>query len=92
MKKATKVPASTYPALKNLLGKTFDHALAKEYRSVYHNNMIKNETRGTVAFTVGDDTFSIEELIAMQLAHARRQAEKYGDEKVFGAVITVCVH
>ena len=53
--------------------------------------MIKNETRGTVAFSVGDETFSIEELVAMQLAHARRQAEKYGEEKVFGAVITVSI-
>lgn len=76
--------------MKKLLGKKFDSVEASEYKLANTNGMIQDETRGTCAFQVEENqVFSVEEMISMQLAHAKKQAEKYGSEQVSGAVITV---
>jgi hypoxia up-regulated 1 len=73
-----------------LLGRFYDDPASAEYRKVYRNGMIKDPERGTCSFKITDEvTYTVEELMAMQLAHAKEQAEIYGGESVSGAVITV---
>ncbi|KAJ3087882.1 hypothetical protein HK102_010077 [Quaeritorhiza haematococci] len=82
-------PQNSYPSLKNLLGKSFDDAVAEHYRSTFSNDMFKDEKRDTCAFRHGESVLTVEELVGMQLAHAKKQAEIHGGEPVAGAVITV---
>ncbi|KAI9009821.1 Hsp70 protein-domain-containing protein [Gaertneriomyces semiglobifer] len=87
---ATRFPQDTYRALKNLLGKRYDDPIAEEYRNAFGNAMVEIPGRGTIGFKSNEDTiYTVEELVAMQLAHAKSQAEVHGGEKVTGAVITV---
>ncbi|KAI8816337.1 Hsp70 protein-domain-containing protein [Fimicolochytrium jonesii] len=87
---STRFPQDTYPSLKNLLGKLYEDPVVAEYRQTFTNTMIRDPERGTVAFRHNETTtYSVEELVAMQLAFARKQAEASGGEFVAGAVITV---
>ncbi|KAJ3399564.1 Hypoxia up-regulated protein 1 [Chytriomyces hyalinus] len=87
----TRFPESTFPFIKNLLGIQYNDPLAVEYRSIFSNNMVADPLRNTCAFSVTKDgqVYTVEEILAMQLAHAKRQAEISGGESVSGAVITV---
>ena len=52
--------------------------------------MIENEERGTCSFQHDKDTvYTVEELVAMQLAHAKHQCEIYAEESITDAIITV---
>ncbi|KAL7748821.1 lumenal Hsp70 protein [Sorochytrium milnesiophthora] len=89
---AARFPQHTYPNLKSLLGRLYaddEHAL--QYRKLYGaSNMISHPQRGTVAFQHSDDlVFTVEELVAMQLQHAREQAEAAANEPCKEAVITI---
>ncbi|KAJ1535719.1 Chitin synthase, class 2, partial [Nowakowskiella sp. JEL0078] len=86
---APRFPLLTFSALKNLLGKEHSDKVVSEYIDSFSNLLLKDEDRGTVAFNVNQTIYSVEELVAMQLAHAKRQAELSGNEKIHGAVITV---
>lgn len=86
---ATKFPAVSYPALKAILGERFDGPAAQAYAAAYLNGIHADSARDTCAFDVDGAVFPVEELVAMQLSHARGQAETYGNEPVLGAVITV---
>ncbi|KAJ3154180.1 Hypoxia up-regulated protein 1 [Geranomyces michiganensis] len=87
---STRFPQDNYPALKNLLGKLYDDPVAAAYRDTFANRMVRDPARGTVSFTFNETTtFSVEELVAMQLAAAKKQAEDAGQEFVSGAVLTV---
>ncbi|KAJ3388052.1 Hypoxia up-regulated protein 1 [Entophlyctis sp. JEL0112] len=85
----TRYPDSTFPAIKNLLGLPFGDPIAADYRDTYASAMVAEPVRSTCAFITGNATYTVEELLAMQLAHAKRQAEIAGGESVSGAVITV---
>ncbi|ORY30085.1 actin-like ATPase domain-containing protein [Rhizoclosmatium globosum] len=87
---STRFPESTYPFVKNLIGLQYNDPIAVEYRSWYSNNMVPEPLRNTCAFKLsGDVVYTVEEILAMQLAHAKRQAEISGGESISGAVITV---
>ncbi|KAI9363372.1 Hsp70 protein-domain-containing protein [Zopfochytrium polystomum] len=88
---SSRFPELTFPNIKKLIGQPFDSPAASQYRALFANNMIEVPDRGTCAFRLGytDSEFSLEELLAMQLAHAKQQAEIFGNEDVSGAVITV---
>ncbi|KAJ3028371.1 UNVERIFIED_CONTAM: Hypoxia up-regulated protein 1 [Siphonaria sp. JEL0065] len=86
---STRFPETTYPFIKNLLGLSYNDPIAAEYRALYSNGMIPEEARNTVAFDVSGTVYTVEELLAMQFAHAKRQAEISGGEGVSGAVVTV---
>jgi molecular chaperone DnaK (HSP70) len=76
--------------LKNLLGKSFDSEIAADYRSTFTNQMVPDTIRNTCSFSENaTSSFSIEELVGFQLAHAKKQAELFGGEAVSGAVLTV---
>ncbi|KAJ3019019.1 UNVERIFIED_CONTAM: Hypoxia up-regulated protein 1 [Siphonaria sp. JEL0065] len=86
---STRFPETTYPFIKNLLGLSYNDPIAAEYRALYSNGMVAEKARNTVAFEVSGAVYSVEELLAMQFAHAKRQAEISGKEGVSGAVVTV---
>jgi hypoxia up-regulated 1 len=77
--------------LKNLLGRLFTDKDAEQYRQFYDNTMLSDPERGTCSFQHDKDTvYSVEELVAMQLANARKDAEAFTGEAVRDVVFTVC--
>ncbi|KAJ3071597.1 Hypoxia up-regulated protein 1 [Podochytrium sp. JEL0797] len=90
---STRFPETTYPFIKNLIGARYNDPIAVEYRATYNNHMVPEPLRNTCAFEIANDeaavVYTVEELLAMQLAHAKRQAEISGGEGISGAVITV---
>ena len=86
---ASRYPADFYPALKSLLGKHFSDPVAVAYRSTFPNSMVNLTESGKIGFQDGDIVYTVEELVAFLLSHAKQQAIKHGNEDVSGAVITV---
>ncbi|KAG0235393.1 hypothetical protein BGW42_005372 [Actinomortierella wolfii] len=87
---ATRFPKDSYLGLKRLLGRTYDDEYSVEYRNTFTTNMIKDPVRGTVAFeTTAGVQYSVEELVAMQFALAKKQAEETAGEGVRDVVITI---
>ncbi|KAJ3318792.1 hypothetical protein HDV06_007043 [Boothiomyces sp. JEL0866] len=81
-------PHDTFGGLKSLMGKLYNDQGPSDYRKIFDNIMVESD-RGTVAFKQGDETLQVEQLVAYLLAHAKKQAEKYAEITVSGAVITV---
>ena len=53
------------------------------------SNQLVESNRSSLTFSHGDDTYSIEELVAMQLVNIKLQAEKMAEEKIKELVLTV---
>ncbi|KAK9721782.1 lumenal Hsp70 protein [Basidiobolus ranarum] len=86
----TRFPKLTYPALKNLVGRVYEDEICQDYRNTFMSTMVKNPLRGTVAFKHEDGTiYSVEELIGMQLKHAKELAEDTAQEKIKDTILTV---
>jgi hypoxia up-regulated 1 len=67
-----------------------DDKIVKDYQSIFPNKIIPDPIRGTVAFQHNETTvFTVEELLAMQFAHAKEQAEATAQEAIKDVVITV---
>ncbi|KAG0204232.1 hypothetical protein BGX28_003760 [Mortierella sp. GBA30] len=87
---ATRFPQDSYIGLKRILGRDYDDDHCVEFRNTFTNNMIKDPVRGTAAFeTTAGDKFTAEELVAMQFALAKKQAEDTAGETVKDVVITI---
>ncbi|KAI8813136.1 Hsp70 protein-domain-containing protein [Cladochytrium replicatum] len=86
---STRFPETTFVSIKNLLGKKYNDPAVSEHSKLFSNVIKHNEERGTPVFGVEKDVYSVEEIVGMQLAHAKEQAEIFGNEPVSGAVITV---
>ncbi|KAJ3257260.1 hypothetical protein HK103_004814 [Boothiomyces macroporosus] len=86
--KGMRFPHDTFGGLKSLMGKLYNDQGPNDYRKIFDNIMVESD-RGTVAFKQGDETLQVEQLVAYLFAHAKRQAEKYAEITVSGAVITV---
>jgi hypoxia up-regulated 1 len=52
-------------------------------------NRLSESNRSTLAFEHGDGIFTIEELIAMQFANVKVQAEEMANEQIRDLVLTV---
>lgn len=88
---ATRYPGDSYPAAKLLLGRSFsDQAVASRYARLLAANLTATD-RNTFAVTratdytldnSGPDTHTAEELVGMQLSHAKMLAEETADEKL----------
>ncbi|KAI8848980.1 Hsp70 protein-domain-containing protein, partial [Chytridium lagenaria] len=86
----TRYPKFTFPFLKTLLGSKYESPEAKQYRDTFFGEMVADEDRQTCAFRLSPTiTYTVEELVGMELAHAKQQAEIFGGEAVSGAIITV---
>ncbi|CAG8741863.1 16987_t:CDS:2, partial [Racocetra fulgida] len=83
-------PFNTYFSLKQIIGRLADDEYAKAYQSIFPNKIIPDPLRGTILFQHNETTvFSLEELLAMQLSHARELAEATAQETIKDVVITV---
>ncbi|KAG0057180.1 hypothetical protein BGZ83_001123 [Gryganskiella cystojenkinii] len=87
---ATRFPQDSYIGLKRILGRDYDDDHSVEYRNTFTNNMIRDPVRGTAQFeTSSGSKFTVEELVAMQFALAKQQAEDTAGESVKDVVITI---
>ncbi|KAF9287722.1 hypothetical protein BGZ88_008480 [Linnemannia elongata] len=87
---ATRFPQDSYIGLKRILGRDYEDDHCVEFRNTFTNNMIRDPVRGTAAFeTTSGNQFTVEELVAMQFALAKQQAEDTAGESVKDVVITI---
>ncbi|KAF9187414.1 Hypoxia up-regulated protein 1 [Haplosporangium sp. Z 767] len=87
---ATRFPQDSFIGLKRILGRDYEDDHCIEFRNTFTNNMIKDPERGTAVFeTTAGVKYSVEELVAMQFAVAKQQAEETAGETVKDVVITV---
>lgn len=72
------------------MGRDYEDDHCVEFRNTFTNNMIRDPVRGTATFeTTSGNQFTVEELVAMQFALAKQQAEDTAGETVKDVVITV---
>ncbi|KAJ1721776.1 lumenal Hsp70 protein [Coemansia erecta] len=89
---APRYAASTFMAVRNLLGVQYDSEVAAEYRQQFPNNMIQDSETGTVAFqygTAANETLTVQEIVAMQLRHAQQLVKESEGLLVKDVVLTV---
>ncbi|KKA27538.1 hypothetical protein TD95_005264 [Thielaviopsis punctulata] len=94
---AARFPGEVYPNLKALLGKRLDSDVTQEYIKRHPALAVSEKSpRGTVAFgskafLASEDTWMVEELLAMQLQSIRKNAQALAgsDSPISAAVITV---
>ncbi|KAF9953294.1 hypothetical protein BGZ72_005512 [Mortierella alpina] len=87
---ATRFPQDSFIGLKRILGRDYDDDHCVEYRNTFTNNMSRDPVRGTAVLeTTAGTKYTAEELVAMQFALAKRQAEDTAGETVRDVVITV---
>jgi len=88
-----KYPKACYMNFLDLLGKSVNHELVKEFsRKFPYYSIIACPERDAVCFKHDEETiYSVEELVAMILSHAKTIAESFTNQKVKDAVITTPV-
>ena len=88
-----KYPKACYMNFLDLLGKSVDHELVKEFsRKFPYYSIEPCPEREAVCFKHDEETvYSVEELVAMILSHAKTIAESFTGQKVKDAVITTPV-
>lgn len=86
-----KSPKNAYSNLLDLLGKTIDNPVVKEYKERFPYHTIEADpVRKTVVFRHDDSTFySVEELLAMQIEFAVQLATNHGEAPVSKVIICV---
>ncbi|KAJ2721569.1 lumenal Hsp70 protein [Coemansia sp. Benny D115] len=89
---APRYPLSTFMAVRNLLGVSYDSDVAAAYREQFPNKMVRHEQTGGVAFEYGalaNETLTVQEIVAMQLRHAQQLVKESEGIAVTDAVLTV---
>ncbi|CAO3565139.1 unnamed protein product [Mortierella alpina] len=87
---ATRFPQDSFIGVKRILGRDYDDDHCVEYRKTFTNTMSKDPVRGTAVLeTTAGVKYTAEELVAMQFALAKRQAEDTAGETIRDVVITV---
>ncbi|XP_035900000.1 hypoxia up-regulated protein 1 [Anopheles stephensi] len=80
-------PSNSFGYLVDLLGKTIDNPMVDLYRKRFpYYDIVEDPVRKTVVFRVGEDQYTIEELIAQLL----QVAKSYAEDST-GQLITECV-
>ena len=87
--KAARFPEATYPSLKPLLGRMADSEVVERFLGEHPANRLHHSNRSSLTFVHGENTYSVEELVAMQLANIKSQAEKMAEERIRELVLTV---
>ncbi|XP_059619437.1 hypoxia up-regulated protein 1 [Phlebotomus argentipes] len=81
-------PQNSYGYFLDLLGKSIDNPVVELYRKRFPYYKIEADPkRNTVVFRVGDDVFSVEELVAQLLQKAKEFAESTAEQKITECVI-----
>ena len=85
-----KFPKACYMNFLDLLGKKIDHELVQDFSKRFpHYTILPCVGRDTVCFKHDEETtYSVEELVAMILSHAKTISESFTGQKVKDAVIT----
>lgn len=91
MRQAVTNPASTFYAVKRLIGQKFRSAQVQEAMARLPYSLAE-APNGDVAFALGDRTMSPPEISAMVLGYLKSCAESFFNEPVTQAVITVPAH
>merc|ERR1719244_613216 len=88
-----KSPKNCYTHMLDLLGKTTDNPLVEAYKKRFPYHNIEATERGTVQFRLDEDTvYSVEEMLGMLFAHAKKQAEDFTEQKIKDAVVTAPIY
>jgi len=82
-------PGSLLTHFTDLLGKNLSHPAVQDYLKRFPHVQLAEGERGGVVVTLEKQPYSIEELVAQMLQHARGMAEDYTGQRVGGAVVTV---
>jgi len=82
-----------YPSLKGLLGRSIDSDVVKLFLKEHPAIKLTSSNRSSLTFEHGQsNSYSIEELVAMQLVNIKVQAEKMAEETVKDLILTVPVY
>ncbi|KAH3665876.1 hypothetical protein OGAPHI_004065 [Ogataea philodendri] len=87
----TRTPQSCFFDLKTLLGRQIDDPEVTRFEKNHPALKVvesKNQRR-TVAFTVGDETYSVEEVLGMVFEEIKKQAEANWDQSIGGSGNTI---
>lgn len=85
---ATRFPQDTFAAVKLLLGHPASHPSAQLHQSLY-SLPLGSTPRGSPTVASSSATYSVEEVLAMQLAYAKEMADEAAGESVRDVVVTV---
>jgi hypoxia up-regulated 1 len=66
-----------------------DSEVVEQFLKDHPANKIAVSNRSTLAFAHGQNSYSLEELVAMQLVNIKIQGEKMAEEKIKELVLTV---
>jgi hypoxia up-regulated 1 len=88
---AVRYPKTGYTYFPDLVGKTPDHPLVQLFQSRFpHFDIRPHKERGMVTFFENEETsYTIEEILGMLLQECKAVAEKFAEQSVKDAVITV---
>ncbi|KAK4052307.1 lumenal Hsp70 protein [Microbotryomycetes sp. JL221] len=85
---ATRFPQDTFNSVKLTLGHPASHPQSQLYQSLY-STKLTTTSRGSPALSSSSSSFSVEEILAMQLQLARETAEEQAGEGVRDVIMTV---
>ncbi|ORX74162.1 actin-like ATPase domain-containing protein [Linderina pennispora] len=89
---SSRFPENSFFAVRNLLGLPYDSEDAAEYRKQFSNKMVKEPEQGTVAFQYGalaNETLTVQDIVAMQLQHAKQLVKESEGIEVKDVVLTI---
>eukprot|EP01147_Barroeca_monosierra_P010946 gene10946-3018_t len=88
---SVKHPQSAFRLLPTLLGQKVDSAAVERYRDIFPEHTIEADPlRKTVCFRMDEDTiYTVEELVAMILAHTVELGSEYAGQPISSVVIVV---
>jgi hypoxia up-regulated 1 len=82
-----------FPSLKGLLGRSIESDVVKRFLREHPSIQTVEGDRSSLTFQLGEEsTYTVEELVAMQLVNIKLQAEKMADETVKDLILTVPVY
>lgn len=83
-------PTHSFGYLTDLIGKSIDNPVVELYKSRFPwHNIVGDEKRNTVVFKNGNESYSVEELLAQILDKAKEFAQDYTGQPVTETVIVV---
>jgi hypoxia up-regulated 1 len=85
-------PDAMFPSLKGLLGRSIESDVVKRFLREHPSIQTTEGDRSSLTFQLGESTYTVEELVAMQLVNIKLQAEKMADETVKDLILTVPVY
>ncbi|KAL7019429.1 hypothetical protein ACKWTF_011120 [Chironomus riparius] len=87
---AARFPASSYGYIIDLLGKTVDSPIVELYKKRFpYYDIQPDPVRNAVTFKNGDETYTVEELVAQLLQRAQEFAQDASEQAIQECVLTV---